>query len=118
MKKPRKSDQSTRRLSPTKIKTSAVWAVAMFIHVSAIPATISDDRTFFSRLPLIKSPGRVCHAPPTDAVSGDAGHGSKRRLPWFYLGKAGKLFYSINLCTAPASGACHRENKQMFIFCL
>lgn len=62
----------------------------MFIHVSAIP-------------PL--------------SISCDARHGSKRRLPWFYLELAGKLFLQyqplLRVCYA-----CQCENKQMFIFCL
>lgn len=65
----------------------------------------------FSRLPLMKSPCCSRHAPPTDAVSCDASHGSKRRLPWFYLEEVDKLFYCINLCTqsgAPVNGKINR----------
>lgn len=87
----------------------------MFTHVSVIPPLFQIIVLFSAVSPLWNRCRR--HAPPTDAVSCDASHGSKRRLPWFYLEEAGKLFNSINLCTEPCC-ACHRENKQMHIFCL
>ncbi len=69
---------------------------------------------FFSRLPFMKSLRCPRRAPPTDTVSCDASHGSRRRLPWFYLEEVGKLFYSINLCTEPAVPVDGKINRCTF----
>lgn len=88
-------------------KPSVCWAVAMFIHVSAISSSISDHRSFSDSSSLRNR-----------RVGGgiDASHGSKRRLLRIYLG-AGKLFYSINLCTEPAAPVNVKINRCSF-FCL
>ena len=84
----------TMRIQPT-----PRWAVAMFIHISAVPPPFPINVLF------------------SELVSGDASHGSKRRLPWFYLEKAAKLFYSINLCTEPAAPVIGKINRCL-ILCL
>lgn len=99
-----KSPRGICAASSTLSKPSVCWAVAMFIHVSAISSTISDHRSFSDSSSLRKR-----------GVGGgiDASHGSKRRLLWIYLG-AGKLFYSINLCSEPAAPVNVKINRCSF----